>query len=150
MEFPKPTEHHRALDRLVGDWLYVTSTGMEDYDPEDPLKRWTEKVRSVGGLWVIAEGQGGMGSAGMSTMIMTLGYDPRLGHYVGSWIGSMMDKFWTYKGWTARHSSSRPRVPACRTPPAPSFIAMSSTSSMMTGGPFPAACASRTAASRHS
>ena len=32
-------------------------------------------------------------------MIMTLGYDPRLGHYVGSWVGSMMDKFWIYKGW---------------------------------------------------
>lgn len=99
MEFPKPTEHHRVLDRLVGDWLYVTSTGHEAYDPEDPLKRWTEKVRSVGGLWVIAEGEGGMGEGVSATMIMTLGYDPRLGHYVGSWIGSMMDKFWVYKGW---------------------------------------------------
>jgi hypothetical protein len=98
MEFPKPTEHHRVLDRLVGDWLYVTSSAVEGYDPEDPLKRWTEKVRSIGGLWVVAEGQGGMGDD-TATMIMTLGYDPRQGHYVGSWIGSMMDKFWIYKGW---------------------------------------------------
>jgi hypothetical protein len=100
MEFPKPTEHHKVLDRLVGDWLYVTSTGHQDYDPQDPLKRWTEKVRSIGGLWVIGEGEGGMGNSGdRATMIMTLGYDPREGHYVGSWIGSMMDKFWIYKGW---------------------------------------------------
>ena len=98
MEFPKPSEHHRVLDRLVGDWLYVTSSAVEGYDPEDPLKRWTEKVRSIGGLWVVAEGQGVMGDD-TATMIMTLGYDPRQGHYVGSWIGSMMDKLWIYKGW---------------------------------------------------
>ena len=98
MEIPKPSEHHRVLDRLVGDWLYVTSSAVEGYDPEDPLKRWTEKVRSIGGLWVVAEGQGVMGDD-TATMIMTLGYDPRQGHYVGSWIGSMMDKLWIYKGW---------------------------------------------------
>jgi len=99
VEFPQPTEHHKLLDRLVGEWLYVTSTGHESYDPDDPLKRWTEKVRSVGGFWVVCEGQGNMGDGKPATMIMTLGYDPRLGHYVGSWIGSMMDKFWIYKGW---------------------------------------------------
>ena len=98
MDFPKPTEHHRFLDRLVGEWLFLTSTGMEGYDPEDPLKRWTERVRSIGGLWVVAEAEGTMGDD-RATMIMTLGYDPREGHYVGSWIGSMMDKFWVYKGW---------------------------------------------------
>ncbi len=99
MEFSKPTEHHRFLDRLVGDWLYVTTTGHENYDPDDPDKRWTETVRSVGGLWVIAEGEGGMGDGTRSSMIMTLGYDPRVEHYVGTWIGSMMDKLWIYKGW---------------------------------------------------
>lgn len=99
MESSKPSEHHRFLDRLVGDWLYVTSTGQEAYDPEDPLKRWTEKVRSIGGLWIVAEAEGGMGEGERGTMIITLGYDPRVGHYVGSWIGSMMDKFWVYKGW---------------------------------------------------
>ncbi|QEE47034.1 DUF1579 domain-containing protein [Rhizobium sp. WL3] len=99
MEFPKATEHHRVLDRLVGDWLYVSSTGHEGYDPEDPLKRWTEKVRSVGDFWIVSEGEGGMGDGTRSSMIMTLGYDPRLGHYVGTWVGSMMDKLWVYKGW---------------------------------------------------
>ncbi|TPP10306.1 DUF1579 domain-containing protein [Rhizobium glycinendophyticum] len=100
MEFAKPTEHHKMLERLVGDWLYVTSTGMEGYDPEDPMKRWTEKVRSIGGFWVVAEGEGAMGDGdARGTMIITLGYDPRKGQYVGSWIGSMMDTFWVYKGW---------------------------------------------------
>ncbi len=99
MEFPKPTEHHRLLERLVGDWLYVTSTGHPDYDPDDPAKCWTETFRSVGGLWMVGEGEGGMPDGSRATMIITLGYDPRLGHYVGSWVGSMMDKFWVYKGW---------------------------------------------------
>ncbi|KPF46913.1 DUF1579 domain-containing protein [Rhizobium sp. AAP43] len=98
METPKPTEHHRFLDRLVGDWLFLSTAGDEAYDPEDPLKRWTEKVRSIGGLWVVAESEGMMGDT-RETMIITLGYDPRLGQYVGSWIGSMMDKLWVYKGW---------------------------------------------------
>ena len=98
METPKPTEHHRFLDRLVGDWLFLSTAGDEAYDPEDPLKRWTEKVRYIGGLWVVAESEGMMGDT-RETMIITLGYDPRLGHYVGSWIGSMMNTFWVYKGW---------------------------------------------------
>lgn len=105
MDFPKPTEHHRFLDRLVGEWLFLTSTGMEGYDPEDPLNRWTERIRSIGGLWVVAEAEGTMGGD-RAAMIMTLGYDPREGHYVGSWIGSMMDKFWVYKGWLEDHGQT--------------------------------------------
>jgi len=98
METPKPTEHHRFLERLLGDWLYVSSSGHEGYDPEDPLKRWTETVRSIGGLWFIAESEGHMGDK-RETMIITLGYDPREGHYVGSCIGSMMGKLWIYRGF---------------------------------------------------
>jgi hypothetical protein len=99
MEFAKPREEHRFLDRLLGDWIYTSSTGHKDYDVNDPDKVWTETVRSIGGLWVLSEGEGGMGDGSRSSMIMTLGYDPRLGHYVGTWIGSMMDKLWVYKGW---------------------------------------------------
>lgn len=99
MEFSKPGEEHKFLERLVGKWLFTSTVGVEDYDPNDPLKAWTETVRSVGGLWFIAEGSGPMGGDKHSTMIMTLGYDSKAGHYVGTWIGSMMDKLWIYKGW---------------------------------------------------
>ena len=99
MELPKPREEHRFLEKLVGDWIATAATGIEDYDPDDPAKAWTETVRSIGGLWVVCEGRGAMSAGDPATMIMTLGFDPRAGHYVGSWIGSMMDKFWVYKGW---------------------------------------------------
>lgn len=99
MEFSKPREEHRFLERLVGDWVVTSSTGHENYDPGDPAKVWTENVRSVGGLWFIAECRGAMPDGSPGQMVMTLGYDPRLGHYVGTWIGSMMDKLWIYKGW---------------------------------------------------
>ncbi|MBR0556398.1 DUF1579 domain-containing protein [Ciceribacter sp. L1K23] len=99
MESSKPRAEHRFLERLVGDWLVTSTNTQSDYDPDDPKKRWTENVRSVGGLWFIAEGGGCMPDGERATMIMTLGYDPSAGQYVGSWIGSMMDKFWIYRGW---------------------------------------------------
>jgi hypothetical protein len=33
-----------------------------------------------------------------STMIMTLGYDPQRGRYIGTFIGSMMSHLWVYEG----------------------------------------------------
>ena len=31
-------------------------------------------------------------------MLSTLGYDPRKGRYVGTWLGSMMNNLWVYDG----------------------------------------------------
>ena len=55
-------------------------------------------MRSLGGLWVIAEGQGEMPGGGLATTIMTLGYDPRRKAFMGTWIGSMMTHLWHYRG----------------------------------------------------
>ncbi|MFN7009686.1 MAG: DUF1579 domain-containing protein [Allorhizobium sp.] len=98
MQFSKPREEHRFLEKLVGDWVVTESPEHEGYDPGDPAKVWTETVRSLGGLWFVAEGRGAMPDGSPGEMLMTLGYDPRLGHYVGSWVGSMMDSLWVYRG----------------------------------------------------
>ncbi len=37
----------------------------------------TESVRSLGGLWILAEGRGEMPGGGAMTTMMTLGYDPQ-------------------------------------------------------------------------
>jgi Protein of unknown function (DUF1579) len=55
-------------------------------------------VRSLGGLWILAEGQGEMPGGGSATTLMTLGYDPQKKRYVGTWIGSMMTHLWVYDG----------------------------------------------------
>lgn len=102
MEFPKPQDEHRFLEKLLGTWVVTESTGHEGYDPNDPAMRWTEEVRSIGGLWYLCEGRGAMSDGTPSAMVMTLGYDPAAGHYVGSWIGSMMTTMWVYKGWVER------------------------------------------------
>jgi hypothetical protein len=69
-------------------------------EPGRPPSRSTgsESVRSLGGLWVVAQGQGEMPGGGPATMVMTLGFDPSSQRYVGTWIGSMMTHLWVYDG----------------------------------------------------
>src|SRR3954452_23175039 len=58
----------------------------------------TESVRSLGGLWIVADGQGEMPGGGAATMVLTLGYDPQKQRFVGTWVGSMMTNLWVYDG----------------------------------------------------
>ena len=55
-------------------------------------------MRSLGGLWILAEGQGELPGGGAATTLLTLGYDPQQQRYVGTWIGSMMTHLWVYAG----------------------------------------------------
>jgi uncharacterized protein DUF1579 len=93
----EPQTEHRWLQKLVGEWVYETEALME---PGKPLEKCTgtESVRSLGGLWILSEGQGKMPGGGAATMIVTLGYDPQKKRYVGTWVGSMMTNLWVYDG----------------------------------------------------
>ena len=99
MEFAKPKQEHRFLERLLGDWVVTSSIHNPVYDAEDPAKQWRESVRTLGGIWFVCEGEGLMPDGNRGKMLLTLGYDPRAGEYVGSWVGSMMDTLWVYHGW---------------------------------------------------
>lgn len=90
-------QEHRWLERLVGEWSFegecvvgpdqtpMTSTGME-------------VVRSLGGLWTIGEGEGaGLDGVSMKS-VMTLGYDSKAGHFVGTFVASLMTHLWPYRG----------------------------------------------------
>lgn len=93
----EPQKEHEWLQRLVGDWSFEAE-GMEPGQP--PHKSGgTQSTRSIGGLWIVGEGQGEMPGGGAATMIITLGYDTRTNRYVGTWIGSMMAHLWVYDGW---------------------------------------------------
>jgi hypothetical protein len=90
-------KEHQWLQKLVGEWTYEAEASMGPGQP--PTKSTgTESVRSLGGLWVLAEGQGEMPGAGLATTVMSLGYDPQKKRYVGTWIGSMMTHLWLYNG----------------------------------------------------
>ncbi len=91
-----PQAEHQWLQQLVGEW--TTEARMTMAPEPGEACRGTESVRSLGGLWFLAEGRGEMPGGGTATMLMTLGYDPARKRYVGTWIGSMMTHMWLYDG----------------------------------------------------
>ena len=92
-----PQKEHEWLQKLVGDWTFEGAATMEPGKPPEKFTG-TESVRSLGGLWILAEGQGECPGGGAATTMMTLGYDPQKKRYVGTWIGSMMNHLWVYDG----------------------------------------------------
>ena len=93
----EPQKEHEWLHKLVGEWTCEAEATMEPGKPPEKSSG-TESVRSLGGLWILAEGQGEMPGCGPATMMMTLGFDPQKKRYVGTWIGSMMTHLWVYAG----------------------------------------------------
>ena len=95
-EMPKPQKEHAWLEQFTGEWDYVTEA-----KPPGQLEaikfEGEEKSRMIGKFWLMAENKGEM--MGMPfTGIMTLGYDPKSKSYVGTWVDSMGDYMWQYKG----------------------------------------------------
>jgi hypothetical protein len=93
----EPQKEHQWLQKFLGEWTSEAEATMEPGKPPEIFKS-TESVRSLGGLWIMAEGQGEMPGAGPVVTIMTLGYDPQKKRYIGTWIGSMMNHLWVYDG----------------------------------------------------
>jgi hypothetical protein len=92
----RPQQEHAWLHRLVGEWEFDSE--MIDGSGMAPVQhRGTEVVRSIGELWIQGEGQIEM-PGGHETSVMTLGYDPQKGRFVGTWLGSMMASLWVYDG----------------------------------------------------
>lgn len=85
MVMAKPCPEHGFLQKLVGTWD-VTS----EMSGETP---WVETVRSLHGIWFIAEGTGDMPKGdggeggGPATTMLTLGFDAAKRKYVGTWLG---------------------------------------------------------------
>ncbi|MHB8763855.1 MAG: DUF1579 domain-containing protein [Deferrisomatales bacterium] len=92
-----PEPEHRWLHRLVGEWTFEGEATMA---PGSPPERFagTESVRSLGGLWILAEGRGEMPGGGTANTLMTLGYDPHRRRFVGTFVASMMTHLWVYEG----------------------------------------------------
>jgi hypothetical protein len=93
----EPQKEHNWLQKLVGEWTYENEASMAPDQPKETF-RGTEIVRSIGGLWTVGEGSVNMPGGGTAKTIMTLGYDPLKGRFVGTFIGSMMTFLWVYDG----------------------------------------------------
>jgi hypothetical protein len=93
----EPQKEHHWLQKLVGEWTYESEASMAADSP--PISCvGTESVRSIGGLWIVAEGQGGVPGSPPWTSLLTIGYDPQTKRFVGTFIGSMMANLWVYDG----------------------------------------------------
>ena len=97
MDKIEPTKQHQWLHQLIGEWSFEAECQMGPDTP--PIKnKGREKVRSLGGLWTIGEGTIGMLDGTECQSIMTLGFDPRIDRFVGTFIASMMTHLWPYNG----------------------------------------------------
>ena len=95
--FEKPQAEHEWLKQLTGSWIAETECQM---GPGEPTYNSVGDVncRSLGGMWFLLEGGGGDEESGSWSTLMTLGYDIKLGQYVGTCTGSMMSCLWSYQG----------------------------------------------------
>lgn len=87
MEVPKPTAEHAWLKQQVGKFV-VTEGDMLG----------TETWSMIGDVWLIGRGEGA-GEGQQHVYQYTIGFDPELGKFVGTFITSMMTKIWRYEGW---------------------------------------------------
>jgi len=94
--FAKSQKEHYWLDQLVGEWNVLNDCTMPD--GSSSATKGTMICRSLGGMWLICESVGESAEGISWSSIMTLGYDPKKGCYVGTFIGSMMANIWHYDG----------------------------------------------------
>lgn len=105
MEMQKPTPEHEWLKKFVGEWTSEGEIMMEPGKP--PVKSaGTESTRDFGPFWIITEMRSSHadpsqdpGACGANfSGIMQLGYDPREGQFIGSFIDNMGSHMWKYTG----------------------------------------------------
>ena len=93
----EPQQEHRWLAALVGEWTYESEPCAAP--GQEPMKfTGSESVRTLGGLWVVGQGRGEMPGGSLAQTMITLGFDPDRGRFIGTWVGSMMTNMWVYEG----------------------------------------------------
>lgn len=90
-------KEHEWLQQLVGEWTFE-ATMLSAPDQTAETYKGTETVRTLDGVWVLCEGRGEASGSGESDTLMTLGYDPAKGRFVGSFVAGMMTNMWVYEG----------------------------------------------------
>jgi uncharacterized protein YndB with AHSA1/START domain len=92
-----PTPDHGWLHRMLGEWRFETECSM---GPDQPVMKaeGTERVRVLGGYWVVGESEGEMPGGGPARWIVTMGFDPGSQRFRGTFVGSMMPHMFVYDG----------------------------------------------------
>lgn len=93
---PAATEHHKWLERFVGEW---TTEGEVTMAPGQPPVAITgvEKAYMLGDFWAVGESESDFSGMKFQSRLM-FGYDPAKEQYVGSMFDSMSAIRWSYEG----------------------------------------------------
>lgn len=94
--FSQPQAEHQWLAKFIGSWTFEASCYM---GPDKPADNSSGKVavRSLGAMWTLFETEGSHEGNPWGSII-TLGFDPLVNQYVGTFVGSMMAQQWVYAG----------------------------------------------------
>jgi hypothetical protein len=95
--YTEPQKEHQWLNRFIGEWITESECSMGPDQPPAKTKG-TEVVRSLGGLWIVAEGESDMPDGNPGQTLMTLGFDSQSDRFVRKFIGTMMIHLWIYNG----------------------------------------------------
>ncbi len=90
-------EQHQWLQKLLGEWTATMTASMGPGQP-DMQSKGTDSVRQFGENWIVAEGTGETPDGGIAYNLMTLGYDPAKGKFVGTFVSTCMTNLWVYEG----------------------------------------------------
>ena len=97
MQMPEATPEHHWLLQLVGDWDLTSECSM---GPDQPTSKstGTQKTRALGSMWTLGEMETPGPDGQPMQSLITLGFDPQRGKFVGSFIASCMTFHWLYEG----------------------------------------------------
>jgi len=103
-EVAAASPEHAWLQQLVGEWRVTSEASMGP--DQAPMKiESSERVRAIGELWVLSESQAQMHDQPF-TSLLTLGFDPARGCFVGTWVDTMQTHLWSYRGTLDRERNT--------------------------------------------
>jgi len=91
-------KQHQWLRKFEGQWSFESACPSGP-DGKPSRSIGAETVRMLGEAWIVGEGHASMPDGNEGQWITTVGYDPRVGRFVGSWMGSMMTNMFVYSGF---------------------------------------------------
>lgn len=97
MQIPEPTVEHKWLMQLLGDWEFEHECNMGPDQP--PMKSsGKQSTRALGAFWTLGKMEHRVPDGQPASSLITLGFDPDLGKFVGSFVTSCMTRLWPYEG----------------------------------------------------
>ncbi len=91
-----PTAEHRWLMQGVGERESVATTPQDAGEAATEV-RSIDRTRAIGEFWTVTEGEADVFGTPFIA-VLTIGYDPEKGKFVGTWIDSSSTELYHYVG----------------------------------------------------